>query len=153
METKKVLVCYGKDDTEIPDFRDLLQACGIQLVEILEQIESDVSSGEANVAIQKLKLAMSWADVLICYLAHDAQYPEAFELEIECAISQGKSIIGVWPQDGVDCPLPLALEKQGDALVGWDSGAIDKAINGERIWILSDGTHGDPRPLWRHPCK
>lgn len=143
MKTKKVLVCLGQDNGDIQNIRELLKESGMEVVETLAQ----------DVPIQQLKMAVHWADVLVCYLADDALYPEAFELQIQCAIALGKHIIGLWPADASDCPLPFALEKSGDALVDWNSDAIAEAIAGARLWILPHGTPGEPRPLQRHPCK
>ena len=73
--------------------------------------------------------------------------------EIEYAHKQGKRIVGVWERGERDCEIPEALERYGDALVGWHGESIIDAINGDSDnWYKKDGDQWGRRSIKRYSC-
>ena len=124
--TKNIFVSHYHSDSEgILDLIDLVKRNGLNMRDssIYEAKEKNNAHNEEYIK-SLIRPHISWAGTVV-----------------ETAAEKGKRIVGVFLNGCSDCPIPEALKKYGDALVGWSSGSIIDAINGEDDW------NGPPR-IW-----
>ena len=77
-----------------------------------------------------LRRKMSWAGIVVVLIGKDTHSRHWVNWEIEQANRQGKRIVGVYEQGGTESNIPIALEKYGSAVVGWNTDSIIDAIDG-----------------------
>ena len=59
----------------------------------------------------------------------------------------------MWERGQRDCEIPEALDRYGDAVVGWNGESIVDAINGKSdSWYKKDGSEKDRRVIKRYSC-
>jgi len=126
--------------------------------------DGSISSDKPNDAqdkeyIQREILAprIQWASTLVVLITHDTAQSWWVNWEIECAVKQGKNVIGVFAQGATDADVPEELQKCGDAaIVGWQGERVIDAING-KITDWDNPETGTPRPrqwvLKRYSCR
>ena len=91
-----------------------------------------------------LRMKISWAGQVIVLVGQHTHERPWVNWELEQAHKQGKRIIGVYARGRTDAALPPALEKYASAIVGWNSGSIMPALDGDNNpFELPDGS---PRP-------
>ena len=54
------------------------------------------------------------------YVSDRTRHSEWVEWEIDYAQKLGKRIVGVWARGDRNCEIPEALDRHGDAVVGWN---------------------------------
>ena len=64
----------------------------------------------------------------------------------------GKTNSRSFLQGAKDSDVPQALQKYGDALVGWNSGNLAEAISGKNIWLNADNTERAENASSRSSC-
>jgi len=82
-----------------------------------------------------IRSQIDWAGTLVVLVGTKTSDSDWVNWEIEYAAEHGKKIIGVFLESATDADLPEALINYGDALVNWDAGQLERAINGESIWM------------------
>ena len=92
-----------------------------------------------------LRMKISWASTVVVLVGKETHTRPWVNWEIEQAHAQGKRIVGVYEQGGVDAPLPKALEDYGTSVVAWNADSIVEAIDG------SDNTFENPDGSPREP--
>lgn len=153
-ETHNVFVSHRhEDDDLITKFKDLMKGKGVVIRDA--SITSDNPNRAKNpdyikqdILIPKIKQSGK----VVVLITRDTKNHDWVEWEIECANRLSKPIIGVWAHGSAGCEVPEALDKYADAVVGWNSEQILKALNGARIWKDSDGTSRPPQPIKRLAC-
>jgi hypothetical protein len=85
---------------------------------------------------------IDWAGTVVVLVGPKTSDSDWVNWEIEFAAEHGKKIIGVFLENATDADLPDALINYGDTLVNWNAEQVEKAINGESMWL--DPT-GNPR--------
>lgn len=142
-----------EDDDLITKFKDLMKGKDVEIR------DSSITSGNPNQAnnpdyIKQSILApgIDWAGKLVVLITPDTKNHDWVDWEIEYANKHNKPIIGIWAHGSAGCEVPEALDKYADAVVGWNSEQILKALNGTRIWKDSDGTSRPPQPIKRLAC-
>ncbi len=124
---------YGKDDQYVQDLRTIMNKNGYTLR------NSSIDSLKPNKAsnpdyIRKLlRKGIKWAGTVIVLIGDKTHTREWVNWEIKQAQKLGTRVIGVY-KNGLqkDNPtLPEAFNLCGNALVGWKSGRIIDAIEGE----------------------
>jgi len=154
-QTRNVFISHvHKDDQGLTDLKDLLRSKG------MEVRDSSITSDRPNNARSPdyIKSAIlgpriDWAGCMIVYISPETKNSEWVNWEIERANEKGKTIVGVWERGAKDCEIPEALDKYGNAVVGWNGDRIVDAVNGNYDGFESqNGTPMSPRPIRRHPC-
>ena len=76
----------------------------------------------------QIKEKIRAASVTLCLIGPLTSKSEWVDWEIETSHSLGNRVIGVKLYSTVACPVPAALTRHGDTVVGWDIDAIVRAI-------------------------
>lgn len=154
-EIKNVFISHiHEDDAGLSDLKELLAKHG------LEVRDSSITSEKPNDAkdpdyIMREILAprIEWASVLVVYITPDTKDSEWVNREIEYAHQLNKRIVGVWEHGESECEVPEALDRYGDALVGWHGESIVDAIAGKSDdWYEHGGGMRASRPIKRYNC-
>lgn len=152
---KNVFISHiHEDDDGLKDLKGLAGKHG------LDVRDGSINSAKPNdakdpeyIKNQILKPRIEWASVLVVYVTPDTKDSWWVNWEIEYAHQLGKRIVGVWERGANECALPEALEKYGDAVVGWHGESIVDAIAGTSN--DSYDCQGEPkeyRPIKRYAC-
>lgn len=153
---KNVFISHiHEDDTGLSDLKALLRSNGLEIRD--SSINSDRPNNAKSpdyIKSQILAPAISWAGTLLVYITPETKNSDWVNWEIERAAKENKTIVGVWERGCNGCDVPEALDRLGDALVGWNAQKIIDAINGEISGFENpEGTPRGPRPIIRHPCN
>ena len=154
-EIKNIFISHiHEDDEGLTNLKDLVAKNGLQMR------DSSITAGKPNNAKdpdyikQKiLNPRIEWASTLAVYVTQDTCQSEWVEWEIERAHELGKRIVGIWEHGTKDCEIPEALEKYGDAMVGWNGESIIDAITGKSdAWYKQTGGLRNYRSIRRFTC-
>lgn len=154
-EIRNVFISHiHEDDVGLPRLKDLVARHGMNCR------DGSITTGKFNGASNEeyikygiLKPRIEWAGVLVVYVSPETKNSDWVNWEIECAHREGKRIVGVWEWGAKDCELPEALERYGDAVVGWNGESIIDAINGASDDAhTQDGQESGYRSIPRHSC-
>ena len=144
-----------EDDEGLPRLKDLVASHGLNCR------DGSITTGKFNGATNEeyikygiFKPRIEWASVLVVYVSPETKNSDWVNWEIECAHREGKRIVGVWEWGANNCELPEALERYGDAVVGWNGESIIDAINGASDDARTQGGQ-EPgyRSIPRHSCR
>jgi len=147
-----------EDDKLLPKLKDLIAKAGMEVQD--GSITSDKpndAKDEDYIMQEILRPRIQWASTLVVLISQDTAASWWVNREIECAVKQGKNVVGVFAEGATDSDIPEELQKCGDgAIVGWQGDRVVAAINGDiREW--DDPATGEPRsPEWiiqRHNCR
>lgn len=87
-----------------------------------------------------LRDRIRWSGAVIVLIGPQTHTRDWVNWEINQENKEGKPIIGVFIQGAKDLDVPANFEKYGNALVGWNSGKIIRAIDGKcNDWVFSNG--------------
>lgn len=88
-----------------------------------------------------LRMKMSWAGTVVVLIGKETHTRQWVDWEIQEANRQGKNIVGVY-EHGLKniVNLPAGIKRYGSSVVGWDSGSIINAINGNPSFQNPDGS-------------
>ena len=154
-DIKNVFISHiHEDDEGLGKLKDLVAQHGMQMR------DSSITSEKPNRATNPdyikreiLNPQIEWAGTLAVYVSPDTCKSEWVNWEIERAHELGKRIVGVWAYGANNCEVPEALDKYGDAMVGWNGESIVDAITGKSdAWYKPTGEPRDYRPISRHKC-
>lgn len=133
MENKNVFIShYGEDDDKVQAFKELIksnQGCTLRNSSIDSTKPNDAKNEEYIKSL--LRDGIKWAGTVVVLIGSKTSTRWWVNWEIEQAAKQGKRIVGVYIQGEKDADIPNAFQEYGDALVGWDSGKVVDAINGQ----------------------
>ena len=139
-EIKNVFVShYHEDEDSIKQFKDLLSDdyC-IKNYSVTTDKYNNATNEEYIKSL--LRPLINQSSTLICLIGPETHDSKWVDWEIREAENLDKQIIGVYIQGGKDSDVPPALEEFADAIVGWNTDNIEKALGGESIFVKSDGT-------------
>nr|WP_281719405.1 TIR domain-containing protein [Nitrosomonas nitrosa] len=154
-EIKNVFISHiHEDDAGLANLKALLAKHG------LDVRDASITSDRPNEATSPdyikseiLAPQINWASVLIVYVTPETKDSIYVNWEIEYANKLEKRIVGVWEQGANQCEVPEALDRLGDALVGWHGESIVDAINGtSNEWYDCEGKKNSYRPIKRFSC-
>lgn len=143
-----------EDDEGLPKLKALAAEHGLLLRD--SSITSDKPNRATNEEYIKWEILnphIEWAGTVVVYVSPETWKSEWVNWEIERAHKLRKRIVGIWQYGAKDCRIPEALEKYGDAMVGWNGESIIAAITGESgDWYKQTGEIRDSRPIRRYGC-
>ena len=154
-ENKNVFISHiHEDDDGLTKLKDLVAKHGLPMRD--SSITSDKPNRAKNedyIKQEILNPRIKWAGTLVVYISQDTWESEWVNWEIERAHELEKRIVGIWEYGAKDCKIPEALEKYGDAMVGWNGESIIDAITGKSDdWYKPTGQISDYRPIRRYRC-
>ena len=149
-EIKDVFISHiHEDDEGLSKLKDLVAKHGLQMRD--SSITSDKPNNAKDPDYIKREILtpqIKWAGTLAVYVSEDTCQSEWVNWEIEKAHELGKRIVGIWEHGAKNCEIPEALEKYGDAMVGWNGENIIDAITGKSdTWYKPTGEIRDYRPI------
>lgn len=111
------------------------------------------ANNEQYIKSEILAPRIRWAGTMVVLVTPETRNSEWVNWEIKYAEQQGKRIVGVYAHGANECDVPDALDKYGDAIVGWRGERIIDAICGDLdTYERPDGTRRDLRPIARYSC-
>lgn len=154
-EIKNVFISHlHEDDEGLPKLKDLAARHGLDVRD--SSITSDKPNEAKSPDYIKSKILgpqIEWASTVVVYVSPETKNSEWVDWEIERAHELGKRIVGVWAHGANDCEIPAALDRLGDAMVGWNGESIVDAITGaSNAWYDCKGKVRAYRPIRRHSC-
>ena len=143
-----------EDDEGLPRLKDLVAQHG------MECRDASITAGKFNEATNEeyikyeiLAPRIRWASVLVVYISSETKASDWVNWEIEFAHKEGKRIVGIWAWGENNCELPEALERYGDAVVGWNGENMVDAINGDSDKSYTvDGSEWGYQSIPRYSC-
>lgn len=144
-----------EDDDGLKDLKRLVGRHGMKWRDYsITKDNPNNAHNENYIKSQILAPRIRQAGCLVVYVSEKTKNSDWVEWEIEYAHKQGKRIVGVWERGARDCDLPEALERYGNAIVGWNGESIIDAINGKsNTWYNQDGSKQGYRNIKRYSCR
>lgn len=142
-----------EDDPRVKELRNLLKKQGYEVRD--SSISKDKPNNAKNPEYIKNDLLaprIKWSGAVVVIVSSDTHNSDWVNWEIEYAERHDKRIIGVWAHGAQDSDLPEALEKYGNAMVGWQGQSIIDAIEGEDKWLTANGVPRAPKHIDRYEC-
>lgn len=139
--TKNIFISHsGRDEQEIAGLKNLLEKQGINVRDSsLTSDDPNNAHNEQYIKSQILAPNIKWAGTMLVLIGPDTANKEWVNWEINYAVKLDKQIIGVFVRGAKDSDVPESLGLCADAVVGWNSDNLLKAINGEHIFVDSNG--------------
>lgn len=131
---------YHEDEENIKKFKDLLSDNYCIKNYSVTSDKYNNAHDEDYIKYEYLRPLINQSSTLICLIGPETHDSTWVDWEIREAEKLGKQIIGVYIQGAKDSDIPPALEEFADAIVGWNSNNIEKALNGESVFVNADGT-------------
>jgi len=143
----------GEHEKYIEPFKELIGSkYNVRDSSIVES-EPNNATNENYIKYSILAPKINWAGTVVVLIGPETQDRAYVNWEIEYAVKQGKRIVGVYLPGPFRYDIPEALEKYGDALVGWDIDKINPAIGGSTRWEKSDGDLRPNSHIFRSNCS
>lgn len=154
-QIKNVFISHiHEDDEGLKRLKDLVSKGGLTCRDSsITTAKFNNAANEHYIKTQILGPHIRWASVLVVYVSPETKNSPWVNWEIESAHKQGKRIVGVWAWGERGCELPEALDRYGNAVVGWNGESIIDAITGKSdTWRNQDGSSRDYRKIKRYNC-
>lgn len=154
-EVKNIFVSHvHEDDAGLQKLKDLAAKHGRELRDSsIDSTSPNNAKSPDYIKNEILAPQINWAGTFVVYITPKTKDSEWVNWEIEYAQKLGKRIVGVWEYGHAECPLPEALEKYADAVVGWNGTHILDAIDGKLDGCEKpDGSPVPARPIKRYGC-
>ena len=142
---------HHKDDALVDKFTKLLSGKGWDVrnssVRAKPANAERLKNGLIKDAVLQrlLRMKISWASTVVVLIGSETHKRPWVNWEIAQAHAQGKRIVGVFEQAGKDADIPKSLEKYASAIVGWNAGSVQRAIDSsENFFESSDGNVRPP---------
>ena len=129
----------GEDEKFIEPFKELVGSKYNVRDSSIVETEPNNAQNSDYIKYSILAPKINWSGTMIVLIGPDMRDSDYVNWEIEYAMKHNKQIIGVYLPGANRYDVPEALEKYGDALVGWDSVKIASAIGGNPRWEKSNG--------------
>ena len=131
-DKKNIFISHvHEDDKLLPKLKTLISKAGMEVRD--GSINSDKPNAASNATYIKREILaprIQWASSLVVLITHGTAQSDWVNWEIKHAIEQGKNVVGVYAQGATDADIPEELAKHAAAIVGWQSGRVVDAING-----------------------
>ena len=142
-----------EDDSLVSDLKALLRGRGVEIRDA--SITSDRPNQASNADYIKQEILaprIQQAGKIIVLVTPETKNHKWVDWEIDYANKRNRPILGVWAHGSAGCDIPESLDKHANAIVGWDSDRIMRALNGEFLFENSDGSRRGPQRIERHRC-
>lgn len=154
-QIKNVFISHRhEDDAGLADLKNLVAEHGMSCRDYSITVDNPNNArSEQYIKSEILAPRIRQSGCLLVYVSNRTRHSEWVDWEIEYAHKLGKRIVGVWALGDRDCEKPEALDRHGDAVVGWNGESIIDAINGHSgAWFNQDGSMLGYRAIPRYSC-
>lgn len=133
MKNKNVFIShYGKDDDKVQAFKELMKSKQGHVLRNSSIDSTKPNDAKSEGYIKKLlRDGIKRSGTVVVLIGSQTSTRWWVNWEIEQAAKLGKRIVGVYIQGETTADIPDAFHEHGDALVGWNSGKVVQALNGE----------------------
>lgn len=131
-DTKNIFISHvHEDDDLLPKLKELIGRAGMEVRDgSVNSDKPNEARSEDYIKREILVPRIDWASTLVVLITQDTAQSEWVNWEIEYAIEQGKTVVGVFAQGATDADIPEELGKHAAAIVGWQGDRVVDAING-----------------------
>ena len=145
---------YGGDEKHVEELKSLISKHGNYEIRDSSIVETEPNKATNTEYIKSIiRPKIDWAGKIIVLIGPKTHERDWVNWEIEYAIKSGdKNIIGVFLPGASDVDVPTALEEFGFACVAWNPEKIIAAIEGDPIWMNSQGTIRSNVGIKRQTC-
>lgn len=145
-DTKNIFISHvHEDDALLPKLKELIGRAGMEVRDgSVNSEKPNKARSEDYIKREILAPRIDWASTLVVLITQDTAQSEWVNWEIEYAIEQGKTVVGVFAQGATDADIPEELGKHAAAIVGWQGDRVVDAINGN-VTGWDDPATGTPR--------
>ena len=156
MKQKNIFISHiHENDSGLSDLKKLIEKQGMKVRDYsITSDKENNAKAESYIKHQILAPRIAACSAMIVYITPDTKDSKWVNWEIQYAVENDKTVIGVWEQGCQGCDIPGALEEYEGPIVGWQSQKIIDALNGKCV----DRTFPDGTPMngklqfKRHPC-
>ncbi|MCJ8161999.1 TIR domain-containing protein [Acinetobacter zhairhuonensis] len=133
MARKNIFISHvHEDDDGLRKTKDLIKMKGFDVRDFsINSSKPNSAKAEDYIKYQILAPRIRQCSTLMVYITPKTKESHWVNWEIEYAQKLGIRIVGVWAHGHQGCDVPKELENYADAIVGWNSACLVKAINGE----------------------
>lgn len=138
---------HHKDDASVDGIARILSGKSYKIrnssIRVKPENQERVNKKKVSDAVIRrlLRMKMRWASRVIVVIGKETHQREWVGWEIEAAHRLGRPIVGVYEHGLKEkVPLPKKLEDYSTAIVGWNSDAIIRAVEGDSVFQSPDGT-------------
>ena len=149
MPKKNIFISHVHiDDDGLQKTKNLVKSKGFDIRDFsISANKPNNAKAEDYIKYQILAPRIKQCSVLMVYITPQTQNSHWVNWEIEYAQKLGIRIVGVWAHGHQGCHIPEQLEDAADAIVGWNSKNLIKAITGTPTF-----EHFNAPPVSRYLC-
>ena len=154
-ETRNVFISHiHEDDARLSDLKALVKSHGMTAKDYsIHADKPNRARSESYIKTKILAPQIRRCSALVVLVTPGTKKSEYVNWEIRYAAKCGKQIVGVWARGDANSQLPEALNRYGDAVVGWQGQRIIDAINGKVAnWEGPDGRPRAKLSITRYSC-
>ncbi|KKW77438.1 hypothetical protein AAV96_12265 [Acinetobacter sp. AG1] len=136
MSKKNIFISHvHEDDDGLKKTKDLMKTKGFDIRDFsINSNKPNSAKAEDYIKYQILAPRIRQCSILMVYITPKTKGSHWVNWEIEYAQKLGIRIVGVWAHGHQGCDVPEQLENYADAIVGWNSDCLVKAVNGENTF-------------------
>ncbi len=130
MQKKNIFISHAHvDDDGLQKTKDLVKSKGFDIRDFsINANKPNNAKAEDYIKYQILAPRIKQCSVLMVYITPQTKDSYWVNWEIEYAQKLGIRIVGVWAHGHQGCNIPESLDNFADAIVGWNSDCLVKAI-------------------------
>lgn len=130
---KKACIVYIESDGCNPNAtaaRLEAQGYSVTLCPVSAEQARDIKEGHLEDISDEIRDAIIAADLCVFLISKSCNGSGQYGAAVECAVSGGADILGLWPEGEEETPLPSALVDYGCDVLGENSPEIDGVLSG-----------------------
>lgn len=149
MPKKNIFISHiHADDDGLQKTKDIVRNKGFEIRDFsINASKPNNAKAEDYIKYQILAPRIKKCSVLMVYISPKTKNSHWVNWEIEFAKKMGLRIVGVWAHGHQGCDIPEELKNHADAIVGWNSDSMVKALTGTPTFESYQAT-----PVTRHLC-
>ena len=130
---------YGGDEKYIEQFKSKIGSRFQIRDSSVVETNPNNATNENYIKYNILKPKIDWAGTVVVLIGKETKNRDYVNWEIEYAIRNDKTVIGVYLPGATEKDLPSGVQQYGDSLVSWDSSQLDAALLGQTVWETPSG--------------
>src|SRR6266540_2956517 len=113
MADKNIFISHvHEDDDLLPKLKELIAKAGMDVRDgSIHSAKPNEAQSEQYIKNDILAPRIGWASTLVVLITHDTAQSWWVNWEIEYAVKQGKTVVGVFAQGATDADVPEQLQK------------------------------------------
>ena len=151
IKDQKVYIIYlPSDSRRVSAVRDLVLKQGCQVRhQAVTTSASEVERFQKEILLPQIE----WTDVVVVLISVTTKNDPVIAWAVQCALSLGKRVVGIWDEDETDGTVPGVLDDYANAVVPPDPALVLDAVGGGLDGIRGpEGKSRIDRVIERHDC-